>query len=240
MWCGAHGGIVRCSSAGEVFISPGFWGIKRQGANSSYKLTSTIAKCPHSTCTCKNYSSNCAIKDNPNDFCVEQLYVEGDLCGVCQEHFTSFPFSIECVRAPERDMHELMAAYVVLTFICAFLIVLFRCKLWNGFRIIFIILYALTYINYSFNFNQHVHTLRAIQMLQSLSTLNFYTIYPAYKDLKFTQVELIGLYPVIHNPSCLSNFRGFKHDFVQVSSIYIPSQIQTKAISFPRDCCYGI
>ena len=199
-------GIVRCSAAGKVYIKPGYWGIKKQEANSSFKLTSAIAKCAHSTCTCEDNSYNCPITDNPNVQCVPELNVEGDLCGACKKNYTTIPFSIQCVRAPAQNRHELMAAYVAMTLICACLIIIFRCKLWNGFRIIFIVLYALTYINYSFNFALHAHTLRAIQTLQGLSILNFYLIYPAYNDIVFAQTELISLYPVFTILSVLVMF----------------------------------
>ena len=195
-------GVIKCSSTGSVYIQPGYWGIKRQGTNSSFTLSSVIVKCAHSTCACdpsaySHHGPNCEITEDPNDLCVGELHREGDLCGNCKENYTYLPFAVECVEAPNEDYNILMVFYVFMTFVCACLILIFRCKLWNGFRIFIIVLYSLTYINYSFNLIHHIVQLRIIQILQGFTVLNFYIIYPAYKEIGFTTTELLALYPVL-------------------------------------------
>ena len=195
-------GVIKCSSTGNVYIQPGYWGIKRQERNSNFTLSSVIVKCAHSTCACNqsahsHHGPNCLIPENPNDLCVEELNREGDLCGNCKENYTFLPFAVECVSAPNENYHILMATYVFMTFVCACLILILRCKFWNGFRIFILVLYSLTYINYSFNFISHIILLRIIQILQGFTVLNFYIIYPAYKEIGFTTTEILALYPVV-------------------------------------------
>ncbi|KAI6647568.1 hypothetical protein LOD99_8745 [Oopsacas minuta] len=194
-------GVVRCTSTGSVYIESGYWGITRQDRNSNFSLSSVIVKCAHSTCACdpdnSHHGTSCTIPKDPNELCVAELNREGDLCGNCKENYTFLPFSVECVPAPESNNYALMAVYIILTFVCACLILIFRCKFWNGFRIFFLLLYSLTYINYSFNLIQHIWQLRSIQILQGFSVLNFYLISPAFKDVDFTKTEMLALYPVV-------------------------------------------
>ena len=206
-------GIIKCTSTGSVYIHPGYWGIKRQEKNSNFTLSSVIVKCAHSTCACNAnahsfHGSNCIIPEDPNDLCVEELNREGDLCGNCKENYTFLPFAVECVPAPNENYHILMVTYVLMTFVSACLILIFRCKFWNGFRIFILVLYSLTYINYSFNLIHHISLLRMIQILQGFTILNFYIIYPAYKDIGFTTTEILALYPVVTILIVLAIFAG--------------------------------
>ena len=193
-------GVVKCTSTGDVYLESGYWGIKKQSINSDFSLSGIIVKCAHSTCACdKNNSqhgSSCIIPKDPNNLCIAEQNREGDLCGKCKANYTFLPFSVECVPAPDHNHHVLMVTYVIITFICACLILAFRCKFWNGFRILPLLLYSLTYINYNFDIIQHIGILRAIQILQGFTILNFYLISPAYKDTTFIENEMLALYPV--------------------------------------------